>query len=474
MIDRRDFLKLSGMAVSAGAGLRTAHPSRRGASVLVIGAGFAGLAAARRLTDLGFAVTVVEASDRIGGRAKTLHGFVDHPIELGCKWVNRADPFIADFLQAGPLGTIPDKWEVLLAERATPDRYRHLELAEYKSVWQAFGTVNAAMAQATRGSGVTIAQLADGLGLTAQQRRLVDAEIASDAGVLPNSVGAYEWWQEGEGLGTNVYLRDGMSGMVALAAAGLDIQLGRVVTRIDYNASGATAHVLGHPPINARYVLVTVPVGVLKQPRGAIGHIEFNPPLSPEKQAAIHAIPVGTFNKVMMRFNTNFWARRRVPFDDGRWTFLTLLDQHFDGPTVFADASYGRSPAELANGAVLHGLVVGEWGRTAALDDTLVSLMVDRLKSVFGHRRVEENIPGGAPLPPYVVQSWDDDPFIRGCYSVSAPGTIPHRRVLGRPERGTLFFAGEAIGSEVAGGFRTATIAAALGSGADAADKIAG
>lgn len=475
MIDRRDFLKLTGaLAAGAGATFSAAGAPRGGPSVIVIGAGFAGLSAARELMSRGISVTVVEAADRVGGRAKTLHGFVDHPIELGCKWVNRGDPFVADYLQTGLLGTIPDKWEVMLAERAaSPDRYRRLELAEYKNVWQAFGAVNVAMSQATRGDGATIGGHADDLGLDLRQRRLVDAEIASDAGVLPSGVGAYEWWQEGDGVGTNVYLRDGMSGLVSLLSAGLDIRLGRVVHRIDYNAAGATVHVVGHPPMSARYVLVTVPLGVLKAAPGEPGHIEFNPPLPPQKQAAIRAIPVGTFNKVMMRFRTNFWAGRRVPFDDGRWTFLSLLDDHFGGPTVFADASYGRTAGELGGGAVLHGLVVGEWGRSVAMDDGLVELMVSRLKAVFGRREVEANIEGGG-LPAFVMQSWDADPFARGCYSVSAPGTTPHRRNLGRPERGTLFFAGEAVGSDVVGGFRTATIVAALGSGADAAAKIPG
>ncbi len=479
-VSRRGFFRFtaaSGLAAYAGGREAAAKPgSASGSSVIVIGAGFAGLAAARRLIERGFAVTIIEAQDRPGGRAKTLHGFVDHPVELGCKWVNRRDPYISDYIGTFKLKTIGDKWAGLLTNDVRGDgRYQPLERRDDLALWKSFNKVNREMALLREGSTETIGDIGDRLELTRLQRILLDAEIASDAGVLPTGVGGYEWWYEDDGIGPNKIFRDGMSGLVERLASGLDVRLGHVVTGIDYSADGATVHLLDRESLAARYVVVTVPLGVLKLARGQRGYIEFNPPLSTAKRDAIAAIPVGTFNKVMMRFTDRFWAKVKNPYGSGKWTFLYLLEDHFAGPTLFCDASYGRKSKELRGGAVLHGLVSGEWGRSVELNDELVALMVSRLKGVFGDDTVRDHIPDGRALPPYHVMSWDDEPFARGCYSVAAVGTLPHRRNLGAPELGTLYFAGEAIGSKVPGdGFRTATVVAALGSGVDAANQIIG
>lgn len=473
---RREILAAAsaGLFALASPGAALAGIATRGGSVLVIGAGFAGLAAARRLIERGYSVTVVEARDRAGGRANTLYGFADHPVELGCQWINRSDPYISEYLNEFNLRMIADPWEGLLAGvDPQTGQYAYLNLDQTDSLWAAFGLVNREMADLPRGSTETIADIVDRLDLPPLAHRLVDAEISSDAALLPASVGGYEWWFESDGIGPNGYLRDGMSGLAELLADGLDVRYGHVVAGIDYSPSGATVSFRDQPPLAARYVVVTVPLGVLKLPPGELGHIAFNPPLPVDKQEAIAAIPFGTFNKVMMRFNQPFWTDVKRPAGDGKWTFLYLLNDHFDGPTLFADASYGRTRGELRGGAVLIGLVSAEWGRSVEMNEQLVELMVSRLKAAFGAEIVEANIPGGKSLPPYHLYSWDDDPFTRGCYSVAAVGSLEHRKALATPVLDTLFFAGEAIGSSVpGGGFRTATIVAALGSGVDAAKKI--
>jgi monoamine oxidase len=108
----------------------------------------------------------------------------------------------------------------------------------------------------------------------------------------------------------------------------------------------------------------------------------------------------------------------------------------------------------------------------AATQERLAMRIIEQLRALYGERTVDAALPAGRRLPELRLQSWTQDPFARGCYSVATPGSRALRRALAEPESGTLYFAGEAVGADVGGSFRAATISAAIGSGQAVAEQI--
>jgi monoamine oxidase len=469
------FASVSAVGIAAtGCGLLPGGGKKSGKRVVVIGAGLAGLSAARRLKEKGFEPVVLEARDRTGGRAFSVDGLVGHPIEAGGAWVQQKDPMLKNLL--GPKGPrlIADKWNSMIVAPAGEGAWRPVPERDAGRLEAALKRVGDASAKESKDSRRTVEDVVAQLSLPQEEQRFVAAEVAAATGSIPAIVGAREYAADGrDGTGTAI-VADGMNAVTALLADGLDVRLGKVVTRIDHSPKGVTVHLEGGEQVPGDFAIVTIPLSLLKlEPGSGPGAIAFNPPLSGPKRKAIQTIGYGTFDKLFLRFEKRFWR------DD--FTLMTFLDDHMAGPTVLANASRGRNGEELNQGAALAVELVGEWGARATPrpDDLegqllLVDQCLDRLRALFGQGAVDGALPRGSKWPRIHFQSWTHDPFARGAYSVATPGSHELRKHLAAPESGRLFFAGEAVGGKVNGDLRTASITAALASGVDAANKIAG
>lgn len=397
-------------------------------TVLVIGAGIAGLAAARDLQAAGQTVMVLEARNRIGGRIWTDRSWPDLPADLGANWIHgiKQNPIaeLARQIKARTIATDDESYPYSYAPDGEPlsegdcerieDRYERLlkevrrarrGLAGDRSLGGAIDEVLARWRLAGR----------DLLELRHQVNSEIEQEYAADA----DNLSLLHWDDYDRYGGVDVILPEGYDRVVRPVAQGLDIRLSHVVTQISYDRR-AVRVATARGAFEAERVLVTVPLGVLQ--RAAIA---FEPALPPRKQAAIRQLGMGVLNKVIARFPNQFWPQ------DSDW-----LEYISPRPQEWAEylnyAKYSQTPTLLAFNA-------GSFGRQVErlTDEETLAQMLGVLRTIWDRR---------VPNPVgYRITRWASDPFAGGSYSYLPPGASRETMAaLAEPVGERLFFAGEA------------------------------
>jgi hypothetical protein len=298
----------------------TAVPPGR---VIVVGAGLAGLVAARTLAERGVDVLVLEARDRLGGRCRTedgvdlgahwIHGTEGNPITTLAHQLSLATLFVGGdssysggwdhIAMHGPRGFLrPDE---KLRSILVADEVRD-ELDALRRSWLARGEPDRPLRAA-------IEQILDRRGLDAEDRQSVAWHIATTArdDCAADDAGLSTlWWDDGYevyGYGDSVFV-DGYGALIAALGKDLDVRLEHVVERIQHGDDGAMVRT-SRGDFAADAVLVTLPLGVLKS-----GDVVFVPPLPSEKRDAIARLEMGALAKVVLRFDTVFWPRDQYVF----------------------------------------------------------------------------------------------------------------------------------------------------------------
>lgn len=409
--------------------------------MLVIGAGCAGIAAARALLARGRSCLVLEGGARVGGRAFTESASLGLPFDHGASWLHQADdnpltPLARSMgLEMLDHDTLRDRRLFADGRLATREERRDFAAAE-DAFWTAVESAAAdggpdrpAADAAPRGGrwDATVAHWEGAQICAAELSRMSLRDFAATALDGPNMI-----------------LREGVGGLVARLAEGLPIRLGARVDRIRWHARGVTAEgVFG--AVAARAAIVTVSTGVL-----AAGGIEFDPPLPSATQDAIHALPLGLLTKIAFRADDPalpdlppFASLRRAVAHDGDRP-MSFVARPFGDPVIIAFCGGARAWEMAGDPARLEAEARAEAAR------------------VFGAK-------GAAALGRATVTRWAEDPLFRGAYSHAIPGARDARHALAQPlADGRLVFAGEACHPRFA-----ATVAGAWLSGIDAANSIA-
>ena len=456
-LTRRSALKLATGLVAAGwspFGSRSAAADEATVfDCVVIGAGVAGLAAARKLHAANQRVVVLEARDRIGGRVWTDMSSPDGPIELGAQWVHgiHGNPLAKLCAQIG-IQTFTTNYNSRIVIGADGRRWTEREADEREKQFKGVRREVHKLRKQLRANKVPDQPLgrvwSDVLASrtlnAADSERLAfeaNIEIEHEYGADLSQLSLYEYDQDASEQGGDMVIPGGYAQIPASLARGLDIQLREVVQSVTVNANGVEVRT-ERGVFRGKCALVTLPLGVLQA-----GAVKFDPPLPEKKLAAIKRLGSGRLDKVCLRFPRTFWPETH------------LLN--------FAGSRTGEFAEWINAAAFLHAPVLYGYntGTAAAHFETkpaaeVTAAAVSTLRTMFG-RDVPE--PQSA-----IVTQWGRDPYALGAYSHLPPGASAQDfSLLAEPVGRQLFFAGEATSLK-----QNATVHGALLSGEREADLI--
>lgn len=420
----------------------------RAERALVVGAGVSGLAAARKLRQTGFDVTVLEARDRIGGRVWTSDQ-LGVPLDLGASWIHGVDDNpISEMAASLDVETRPSDYESPELWDADGRRMTRDEIDEIGEAFDALLEEVAGLAESLdqdRSVAWGLERAIEGESLTGPEERALawrvetmEVALAADADAM--SLGHFGFDEE-LGGGDRLF-PGGYHQIVRALAEGLDVRTETRVRAIHYGDDGVSIRTDGET-FEADAAIVTLPLGVLQA-----GSVQFSPPLGGDKRRALRKLAMGTLNKVALRFPRAFWpedAEFIGALAEGEPQIPVLLNwrYHADAPILmaFTGGSAARALEPLT-------------------DEAAAERVMAVLRRMFGD---------DVPEPEAIAMSrWSRDPFARGSYMHVPTGGDPEAiEVLGAPAHERLHFAGEHTHPEY-----PATVHGALWSGERAADAL--
>ncbi|HEY3054093.1 MAG TPA: NAD(P)/FAD-dependent oxidoreductase [Thermoanaerobaculia bacterium] len=423
---------------------------------IVIGAGVAGLAAARELSGARKRVCVVEARERTGGRIHTLHvPDLPLPIELGAEFIHgeardtfsivEAAALIACQLPENHLWSRGGKWETV------------------HDIWELMDDVRAQIRSLRRD--ISFADfLRTRRSIPPRVREMARAFVEGYHAAHADRISALSLRasdDEGKEWGGNTQFRilDGYDAVTEWLRAGLDpertdLRLGTAARQVTWRVGEVAIDCVRgqhEQTVRSKSAIITIPIGVWKAPHEQEGAIRFDPALN-EKMRALAKLEIGHVVKIMFRFRERFW-------EEG---WAETPPNFFHSSDRFMPTWWTAAPVRAP---ILTGWAGGHDADAllAEGDEAMIDRALDALAKAFGvrRRRIDDLLAGT------YTHNWQSDPFSRGAYSYAGVGGTGAHQALARPIRSTLFFAGEATSSD-----QTGTVAGAIESGRRAAREL--
>jgi monoamine oxidase len=400
--------------------------------VAVIGAGVAGLAAATRLRALGLHVIVLEAGNRVGGRAHTVHPaqLGGLPLDMGASWFHvAAQNPLAKLAQEAGVATAPFAPRTRLS--ALPGSAPSSAGGDRDEAEAAFYALFEDLPPGPDSSVLDVLRRSGAANAWFPTIATMEGAIVSAADVADLSLAD---WRENALDDDNLWPNGGVGAFVAnhLAPAAGPVELGWAVDTIDWDAPFGGVAISGpRGTLRAAACVVTVSTGVL-----ASGAIRFTTPLPDGHVAALADLPMGLLSKVV--FPATAPALLALEPDTG---LERQVAEYGDPAMVFIARPAGAALVVGHCGGQAAWALAREGGR--ALEDFARSELV----AIFG-AAARGWLPEGAA----VVSGWGEDPLFAGAYSYGRPGCGDARDVLAQPiGDGRLWLAGEACHRGMAG-----------------------
>ncbi|TBR57524.1 monoamine oxidase [Westiellopsis prolifica IICB1] len=420
---------------------------------LVIGAGAAGLAAARTLQTAKRSVLILEARERLGGRVHTNYDFAPHPIEYGAEYIQGEKVLTWKWVRRYWMQTIPtfarddrlfmyvnqkllsfNQWSSLPGIKFLDFRsLKNNTLYQLLTDWIQSGKPDLSLAQF-----LSTHQIA----LPPEIYSIADHYVSASAAINLDQLGVYGMMELTYGDGDRFFrLKDGYTRLFEKFAAGLNIRYQTPVTQIRWNAARVEVQTEAGTTYTAKQVVITLPLALLQQ-----NAVAFEPELPDSKLSAIHGLGSGSITKLILKFDCPFWERKQE-------IFLTTLDTQMwwrpgwgqQNEQAILTAYTGAKGAEK----------LGSLGKKGAIQSAL-----NDLEKMFG-------VELGDRLRDAMFVNWQADPYSRMAYSYVPVNGAGLRSQLAQPLDQVLFFAGEATHPT-----RASLVHGALESGIRAAHEI--
>ncbi len=409
---RRDFLSASaGLAVTPVLGRRAgAAPLTREADVVVIGAGAAGIAAARRIMAANRKVIVVEAASQIGGRCQTDISTFDVPFDRGARWMHNPEtnPMVKLARAAGlEIMTAPSGQKIRIGRRnARP--------GETEEFLAALVRANRAIDDASRRGDIACAAvLPKDLGDWAGTAEFVLGANFSGKDLKDVSVVDKARAQD---RNTAIACRQGLGTLIAKLGEPVPLSLSTPAKRISWSKRDVTVDTPAGK-VAARAAVITVSSNVLAE-----GNIKFDPDIPKRTLDAAAKLSLGSYDRIALQLPGNPLGLSR---DD------IIIEQSNSMRTGLLFANMGASSLCTID-------VAGSFGRdlSAQGERAMVAFAVEWLTKLFGSD-------AAAAVKKSSATRWNAAPFALGAMSVAAPGAQPSRKILSEPI-GCMYIAGEA------------------------------
>lgn len=413
---------------------------------IIIGAGAAGLAAARKLQDAGQTVCILEARDRIGGRIWTDYSFTDFPLEYGAEFIHGEDAATHELVRLAGDKTLPaprkqglrwgtEKGAQPLDELPTPLR-------------STLNRLSRAYQQLPIKANLTADEsLGDHLyrqGFSAEEVAMADVLLAQTCCAPIASLSCADLVREmtADHAGAEEFrIGGGYAAVLNHYRRGLDIQLNTPVQQVRWHGGGVEVETT-QGTVTARRCVLTVPVSVLQA-----GTIAFEPKLGVAKQAAIAAFRTAAATKLIYRFREPMWDENLV------------YCMHNGLAARWWTPGYPRPEA-----AVICCFVTA--ARAAEIDAMPESDALNLGLIELARLLQRDDLDAACVAAKRVM--WANDPYALGGYAHLPPGAAAARPVLAQPIEDVLFFAGEATAFET----NPQTVHGALESGWRAAAEV--
>jgi len=394
----------------------------------VIGAGFAGLAAALELHDAGLDVIVIEARDRVGGRVHSVELGNGEIVELGAEWIFAEDEALQATIDR--LGLVACEAGVDYLRRE-PRGEAAVSMTELDAFLQAADAHLATVDPAERSMG-------EALDLVPGDDRARSVARARLTGTFASDLSLVAWrpgWHAGKLAAEPAVYRRMERGNCSIAEAAVgelsDVRLGVRAATVRKDAGGVEVETDTGETIRAEATVVAVPIRLVTE-------LAFDPPLESEQRMAFEGLPMGVASKLAIQLEGEptrcaiqcadlpfwFWVA-----DGARGTRRAV--------TSFAGSEIPQGPLETATGDP------AEWVR-----------------------RIVELAPELRPSGTAVMKVWADDPLARGAYSAWDGPSLGRRHLFERMH-GAVAFAGEHTAGEHSG-----TMEGALRSGRRGAAQV--
>ena len=420
-VSRRQLLAgLSVLPAVPAFGFQSGNPD-----VVVVGAGIAGITAARDLRAKGRTVTVLEARNRIGGRAYTESETFGVPYDHGCAWLHSADENpVTSLVTEGAGFDVVDEGE--------REKWLYLDGAEaneeqYEAVFDAHTNLMRQIERAgddAEDAGTFSDRSVSKLSEPENRFERIAHEIIGplEAGEDTTSLSVLDVYYQ-IGTGVEWMVPNGLAAGIFKALGPVPVQLNTEVKKIAWGGKEVQVET-SQGTLRTKKVILTVPTEII-----ADGTIAFEPALPGWKLSAAADLPMGLLDKVSLQFDEDFSEMTEGAVlnslivqngEDGHiWDFL-LRPFDLDLTVGFLGGDYSRDLSAQPDA-----------------DQLAIELALENLVSVFGSDIREMFIKGH-------YTKWDRDPFARGAYAASKPGRNGSRKKMRQSVDDRLFFAGEA------------------------------